>query len=112
MDSQTLAGKRLIVGIISIVCLAGSALLWLFGGNPETNPLLGALTRVGIVLGALWLALPRTGENIVWSRALPPVVAIVVAFAVLRRAGWWIVPLALLVAIAIVVIRPKKRPPR
>jgi len=109
MDSQTLAGKRLIVGVIALLCLAASALLWLFVGDPESNPLLGALTRVGIVLGALWFALPRQGQNVVWSRALAPVVAVIVAFAVLRRAGWWIVPLALVVGLAIVIIRPKKK---
>lgn len=112
MEASTLSEKRLLVGILSVVCLVLSAILWIFGTDPQNSPLVGSLVRVGVVLGALWFALPRKGESVVWSKALFPGVAIVVAMAFLRRAAWWILPLAVVVGIALVLLRPKPKPKR
>ncbi|MCY2963949.1 MAG: hypothetical protein NT069_09945 [Planctomycetota bacterium] len=109
MEQFNLATKRLLVGIISLVCLALSALVWIFGADPQSNPVLGSLTRIGIVLGTLWFALPREGENVAWSKALVPIVGLVVVIAMMRRASWWLLPAAVVIGIAIVIIRPKKK---
>jgi hypothetical protein len=103
--------KRRLVGLIAIGCFAMSGVLWLAGSDPRGNPVLASLPRVGIVLATLWYALPRDGANFVWSRALAPVLIVIGLMALLRRAAWWILPASVLVALALVIIRPKK-PPR
>ena len=107
MDSSTLAGKRRLVGLLALACFGAAALMWLAGAQAATNPVVGSLPRVGIVLATLWYALPKEGENVVWSRALTPLIGVVVALAVLRRAAWWLLPGALVVAVALVVLRPR-----
>jgi mannose/fructose/N-acetylgalactosamine-specific phosphotransferase system component IIC len=65
----------------------------------------------------LWLALPSRGDNVAWGRALPAVFAVIVVLAVIR-VKWQIlvyaIPIAIVVAILAVFIRPrsKPRPPR
>jgi hypothetical protein len=107
--SDDFALKRRLVGLIAIGCFVMAGVLWLSGTDPRANPVLASLPRVGIVLATLWYALPRDGANFVWSRALAPVLIVIGLMALLRRAAWWILPASVLVALALVIIRPKKR---
>jgi len=107
MANHELAERRKWVGLAAAASLLGAAGVSLFVTAPLSNPTAGVLVRVGAVLGALWLALPRRGENLVWSRALYPAIAVIVASALLRRAGWWLVPLAGVVSLLLVFLRPK-----
>lgn len=109
MEGTELAGKRLIVGLAAVCCLAASALIWAFHHDPQESPLLGATTRVGLVLGALWLAMPRKGESAAWRRALPIIAALALALAFLRRAFVYVVPIVAVLAIVAVLVRPKPR---
>jgi hypothetical protein len=102
--------KRRLVGLLAIACFTAAAVLWLLGADPRANPVLASLPRVGIVLATLWYALPRDGANFVWSRALAPVLVAIGLIALVRRAAWWILPASVLVALALVFIRPKTRP--
>jgi mannose/fructose/N-acetylgalactosamine-specific phosphotransferase system component IIC len=73
--------------------------------------------RLGIMLGALWLALPNRGENVAWGKALPAIFAVIVVLAFTRAKGRiliYAIPIAIVVAILAVFIRPrsKPRPPR
>jgi membrane associated rhomboid family serine protease len=110
MDGNDLAGKRLMVGLFALACLAASALIWVFNDQPKESPVLGATTRVGLVMGALWLAMPRRGESVAWRRALPVLAALVLALAFLKRAFVYVVPMAAVLAVVAVLVRP--RPPR
>jgi hypothetical protein len=107
--TDDLALKRRLVGLISIGCFVLAGVLWLAGADPRANPVLASLPRIGIVLATLWYALPRDGTNVVWSRALAPVLIVIGLMAVLRRAAWWILPASVVVALALVIVRPKKR---
>lgn len=51
---------------------------------PEQMAPIGALFRVGIVLAALWLALPPKGQPFLW-RNLTPVLLIGLAIVLLSR---------------------------
>src|SRR5688572_26903099 len=76
------------VGVIALVLLAGAAYYWRFPPRPEDSMqvgLEGACVRLGIVMAALWLALPQ-----------------------LSRFPWWIgVAVLLAVSVAVLAARPK-----
>lgn len=103
------ASKRSLVGGIALVCLASAAGLWIFSASPEQNPLLAAVTRVGIVMGALWLALPRSGESIVWGRTALLVLPALVLLALNGRRLLYLLPVAIVVALALAFLRPRPK---
>src|SRR6187455_2678548 len=76
-----LAAKRNLLGIMALICLAFAVCLWLFTADPENNALLSVVTRVGIVLGSLWLALPSAGTSWAWRKAGPVLIIAVVLTA-------------------------------
>lgn len=88
--------------------------MWIFTANPESNLLVSALMRVGIVLSAVWFVLPARGESIAWERALPVLVVVLVLAAFLRRAFFYLVPVLLVIGLAAMYLRPKpkRRPGR
>lgn len=115
MDGSPLAVRKLIVGILAIICLTTAAGMWIFAGDPWTNPITSVAMRMGMMLGALWLALPARGENIAWEKGLPIVIAVVVVLAFAKNAKvlLYAVPAAIVLGILAVFLRPrsKRRPP-
>ena len=116
MDGSPLAVRKLIVGLISLGCLVTAAALWIFAEDPEKNPATAVTMRLGIMLGALWLALPSRGDSVAWGKALPAILAVIMVLAMIRnwRILVYAIPLAIVVAILAAFIRPrsKPRPPR
>src|SRR5690242_8964549 len=53
MNDSPLAVRKLIVGIISLGCLATAGGLWIFADDPVRNPVVSVTMRLGIMLGAL-----------------------------------------------------------
>jgi len=49
--------QRTILGILSAALLLGALITWLIA--PDQYPLWGGMLRVGIVLGAIWIAIPN-----------------------------------------------------
>jgi Ca2+/Na+ antiporter len=103
-----------LVGVCALLCLFGAAAMWIFTADPESNLLVSALMRVGVVLGSLWFVLPAKGESIAWDRALPVLVIVLVLAAFLRRAFFYLVPVLLAIGLAVLYLRPKpkRRPGR
>ncbi len=59
MSSENQAANRPLVGVLSLGCLVSAGVLWWQGSQwGGTEGAIGALTRVGIVMGVLWFALP------------------------------------------------------
>ena len=87
MNPSPLAVRKLFVGLISLICLVTAAICCIF--LEWTNPVVAVTSRLGLMLGALWLALPSQGDNIVWQKAFPFVMGIWLAlvFAILET--WW-----------------------
>ncbi len=105
------------MGIISLGCLATAAGLWIFDDDYLKNPVMSVATRLGIMLGALWLVLPRQGEHLAWEKCLPPLVTVIVFLSFVRGSSRFLlyaIPAAIVVGIAAVFLRPrpKRRPPR
>jgi len=114
MNESPLAVRKLIVGILSLGCLVTAAGVFLFSVEGFSNPVTAVAMRLGLILGAFWLALPSTGESIAWAKAVP--IAVVVAVACVRGGRYllYAIPIAIVVGIAAAFIRPKtnRRPPR
>lgn len=99
--------RRVILGILAVVFVAGGASLYFFDQAEETMPgASGVLLRVGAVLGAFWLAYPQLSSIPWWFVQAALVAALLVAFR----------PKAALVVLPILavlwIIRPKKRGPK
>ena len=79
--------------------------------DPERSAIIGAFMRVGLVMGALWLALPAAGGRVGWRVAGPIVVAVAVVAGVVKNARVLVVlvPILLVIGALMVVFRP--RPP-
>lgn len=103
MNEDELRSKRVLVGLIAVVCLSVSVVLLFFPGN---EGLQGACVRVGLLLGAFWLALPTRTRPAAWkglasnwilltaivtavfiprAKAMFPVLAVFIAIALFAR---------------------------
>lgn len=108
MNASSLAAKRFLIGLLALVCLAIVAGLWVFSTDPEHSALLAGVTRIGVVLGALWMALPASGEFPRLSRLSPMLVVGAVLFAIFaQRLRWYVIPLSVAVAIAYAFLKPR-----
>ena len=98
------------VGLIALVCLAAAAWLWWFPLTWQGSAALqGATTRIGLVMGAIWLALPQLSRIPGWILQLVAATALIVAV----RPKFAIVAIPVLLAYLILrpkKLRPKKRP--
>jgi hypothetical protein len=117
MNGSPLALRKLIVGILSLGCLLTAAGMFLFAADGMGNPATAVAMRLGVMLGALWLALPSQGESIAWQRAMPIVIAVIVALAFFARSVKvlaYAIPAAIVVGVLLAFIRPRsnRRSPR
>jgi len=84
------------IGIIALVLLAGAALRYLTNRD-LADMLLGGLMRIGLIMGAIWLAVPQfTAMFAKTPKWLLGALAVsVFVFALRPQLLWW-VPVALL----------------
>ena len=113
-ENQTVTINRGLVGGLALASLvgAGVSFLWETDDVPFWQ---GVFTRVGIVLAALWLALPKDGTLGPWANvSLTTLIGIIVAIFVVARNPKQYVPIVLAVAVIARYLRPpdKPRPPR
>jgi len=99
--------NKVLVGVIALACLAIAAGLYL--SDSEQAGLLAAFWRIGLVMSALWLALPKQGEAFAWERAVPVAVGVIAVLGFAKRAPLIIIPIAIVVALAAVFIRPRPK---
>lgn len=113
MDQKVTINRRL-VGCLALAFLVG-AVVSFFREGDSVNMWQSICTRVGVVLGALWLALPKDGTLGKWAEvSMTKLLVIVLALIVVVRAPQRYVPILLAVAAAGRYLRPpdKPRPPR
>jgi hypothetical protein len=101
------ASKRFLVGGVALFCLVSAAALWIFTEKPEENAFLAGVTRVGIVMGALWLALPKHGENVAWGKTATLLIPALILVAINGRRLLYLLPIAIVVALALAFLRPR-----
>ena len=115
---QTVAVNRSLVGLIALGLFAIAIVLSFFGLEGSQDMWRGAALKVGLVMGALWLAFPSFTRNEELGRTS---VAVVVGFvAVALLIGRTRIPLHVLIpwvlgfAFVVRILRPSgpTRPPR
>lgn len=101
-----------LVGLIGLVCLLISGICFVFFHEQES--LQGSTMRVGIVMTALFLVLPKAGDTARWERLLPVFVGTVLLIAFSRKMIIAILPMLLIIGVLMTFLRPrdKFRPPR
>lgn len=99
------------MGIIALVCLAGALGTWYFARDQDAM-VASALLRVGLVMSALWLAMPSSGESVAWSKATPIIAVAIGAAALTRNAAKFVLPALVVGGLAMLILRPrpKRRP--
>jgi hypothetical protein len=88
------------IGIIAIVLLTAAAILAIV--QPENEALAPGCLRIGLVMGALWLAQPQLARLPGWLMAGAVIVILVTAL----RPKLFLVAIVVLVAVAI--LRPRR----
>lgn len=113
-DQPPVTINRSLVGWLALACWISAGVS--LGFDAEGVPLWQAVsTRVGLVLTALWMALPKDGRLGNWANvSMTTLIAIVAAIFVAARNPWRTIPIILAVAAVARMLRPrdKPRPPR
>jgi len=103
--SQTVPVNRTMVGVIALGCLVTSLGLLVF--RPEDGLLRGSFTKVGLLVGAFWLALPTKNRSAAWAGISPQTlgsIALAVAAFFLKVPApmifvvwvvWWVIQFVL-----------------
>ncbi len=73
--------KRRWVGVLSLLSAFGGLVAWQLEGS--TSAIAGPCVRIGVVLGALWLALPTKTRPAAWARIRPWHIGILIVFLIL-----------------------------
>jgi|GEM_PF-7006764 len=103
---------------MALACLIGSAaMLGFTQAYPDNGGLIysqGGFARIGLVLGALWLAMPSRNYAAAWANISPKFLGLLalIALVTIRIPPRILLPAALVTGIAILVLRPrpKRRP--
>jgi hypothetical protein len=85
--------KRLQIGLIALVLIGSAVIMWMMGyvANAMAGTV-GGLLRVGLVMGALWLALPQLSAFFTKTPKwlLIALLGAFVVFAVQPKLLWWL----------------------
>jgi hypothetical protein len=110
--------NRVAVGLIAVSCFAAAVILLVITtAAPESSMLVlwqGGFVRVGLLMGAFWLALPSRNREAAWANLSPRTIGgFVLAFILMIKIPLRIlIPAALVMGAAFLLLRPrpKKRP--
>ena len=106
ISESELRQKRTLVGLLAICCVVLAAILLLMG---RSDAFASALLRVGLLLGAFWLALPTSGRAAAWARVSPWTVGLLVVAALLLQRFRVFLPVLLVGALIGWIVRPRNR---
>lgn len=121
MSDGNITLNRPLVGVIALGCLGLSAGLWLSSSdNPESSMVMGggagaAFFRVGLLMAALWIALPPKGQEAAWATVTPGTfVGLLLAVYAVVRFRWMAIPFIAALGLLALILKPrtKHRPPR
>jgi hypothetical protein len=120
MSNGKVTINRPLVGIIALGCMGISLGLYFFGSQTGEATVASegigpAFFRVGVLMAALWLALPPKGQEAAWAKVTPgTLVGLFLAILAVVRLRWMAIPLVIGAAIVAVLFRPRARyrPPR
>lgn len=103
--------NRVFVGILSLACLVIGALLAVLGPADDNQVQMwsGSFVRVGVLMGAFWLALPRRGRAAAWANLSPWwLVGVTIGLLFVVRQPRILIPMILAIVILLAFL-PKSR---
>jgi hypothetical protein len=116
MNSQTVTVNRALVGVIGLALLIVSGVMTLMGADGSQEMWAGACLKVGLVMAALWLALPSITRNPVLAQAswvtLVGALALALIVARTRVPLKVVIPVLVAFVIAVRILGPRRTPPR
>ncbi|MEZ6060382.1 MAG: hypothetical protein R3C19_08480 [Planctomycetaceae bacterium] len=104
--ADELRQKRVYVGLLSAGCLIG-ALAAAF--VPEKEGLQALLIRVGLLLGAFWLAMPSRNRPAAWAKFSPWTIVGIVLFAAFLPRMKFLLPLLIVAGGIAWLVRPRRK---
>jgi hypothetical protein len=106
MAQRSVAVNRTLAGLLAIGCGIAGVVLCVTRGIED--PLGAGFIRIGVVLGALWVAMPTRTREAAWARVSPwAVVGVVLAAVVFVKHLRILLPMALAIVIVGYVLRPR-----
>ena len=118
MNDGKVTLNRPLVGIIALGCLGAFGYLMTSSfGTPDENLQMwaGAFGRVGLLMGALWLALPSKNHEAAWADMSPStLIGLILGIAWIAWKPKVAIPFLLILGVLAFFLRPrdKYRPPR
>ncbi len=108
MPEKSVTVNRTLVGVIAVACLCAGLAIGVV--DSLANLWCGAFVRVGLVTGALWIALPSRGRDAAWANISPLTLVVVIlgALVVARRPKVFF-PLLVVFGILGLFLRPRGR---
>jgi len=109
MADQKIEISRTKVGLLCIACLATAFAIFAFAPTNDDWPIWqGAFTRVGLVLGALWLALPSKTRQAAWANVSPSTFfGLIFVIVLWARYPRFVTPLIIVIAVIGYFLRPR-----
>lgn len=111
MTDHQVPVNRTLVGLIALACLGAALTIGIV--DTWENLWCAAFVRVGLLMGAFWLALPSRHREAAWANVSPyTILAALVAVVIVAR---WrsAVPIVIVIAVLALVLRPRQsRRPR
>jgi hypothetical protein len=107
MTDHQVPVNRTLVGLIALGCLGAAATIGIV--DTWENLWCAAFVRVGLLMGAFWLALPTRHREAAWANVSPyTILAALVALFVVAR---WrsALPIVIVIAVLALVLRPRQR---
>jgi hypothetical protein len=107
MTARQVPVNRTLVGLIALGCLGAALMIGLV--DTWQNMWCAAFVRVGLLMGAFWLALPSRNREAAWANLSPyTILAALVAVVVVAR---WrsALPIVIVVGILALLLRPRER---
>ncbi|MEZ6058688.1 MAG: hypothetical protein R3C01_18455 [Planctomycetaceae bacterium] len=111
MSDGKIAVNRSLVGVLAAIFLLLGAAVWAFGsGSSSEEGFYAASLRMGLLLGAFWVALPTKNRAAAWANVSPWtfVGSMILIFLTVRRPRVFL-PLLIGLALVAYFIRPRKR---
>lgn len=90
------------IGFLAVVTVLASVGVWIYAGsNTDVPEVQGALLKVGLTLGAVWLAYPQLSKLPIWLAVIT--VGSILVILIFRKAAIVLIPLLIVVWL----LRPK-----
>ena len=120
MSQQRIPVRRGLVGLLSLLCLGTGVFLWVQNSgsaDSRSMPIMwaAAFGRVGLLLGAFWIAMPTKDREAAWANvSVSTLAGAALALFAIARYPRTALPLLAVIAVIGYFVKPKQkyRPPR